>query len=168
MVVKFKDYPEFRPDYTPKQMFQQGIMEGSYFRYITSSITGKTYKDQYLEFPFFKNIPIKKLANGNWDNSINKYKVHASLSLKYWEEHGWIKPQDPYGWIQWYCRFYTGRRTLDDNRQIERALKLLLRFGQRKNKSDRVKQSLLHWGWDADKDHTEYIKQIKEYFKNKK
>jgi hypothetical protein len=27
---------------------------------------------------------------------------------------------DPYGWFQWYCRFYRGRRTSDDTRQISR------------------------------------------------
>lgn len=21
-----------------------------------------------------------------------------------WESSGWIVPQDPYGWFQWYCR----------------------------------------------------------------
>ena len=26
--------------------------------------------------------------------------------------------QDPYGWFQWFCRFYQGRRTEDDERQI--------------------------------------------------
>jgi hypothetical protein len=23
-----------------------------------------------------------------------------------WEQSGWIVAQDPYGWFQWYCRFY--------------------------------------------------------------
>lgn len=27
---------------------------------------------------------------------------------------------DPYGWFQWYCRFYRGRRSSDDARQISR------------------------------------------------
>jgi hypothetical protein len=29
---------------------------------------------------------------------------------------------DPYGWFQWYCRFYQGRRCSDDGRQISRWL----------------------------------------------
>lgn len=134
VVVKFKDHPEFRPDYTPKQLFQQGTLDGMYFRPIYSNITNKNYKDDYKEFEFLKGIPIKKLNNGSWDPTINKYKTHASLPLSYWEEHNWIHPQDPRGQLQWYCRFYTGRRTYDDKRQIARALRVLLRFGQKKKK----------------------------------
>ena len=26
-----------------------------------------------------------------------------------WEESGWIKKQDPYGWFQWYCRYIIAR-----------------------------------------------------------
>ena len=37
-----------------------------------------------------------------------------------WESSGWISDADPYGWFQWYCRFYQGRRTSDDARQIQR------------------------------------------------
>lgn len=162
MVVKFKDHPEFCPDYTPKQMFEQGIFSGMYFRDIYSNVTKKHYKDDYKEFKFLKGIPIKKLNNGTWDNSINKYKVHASLPLKYWEEHHWIHPQDPRGHLLWYCRFYEGRRTKDDKRQIARALRVLLRFGQKKEKTARVNQAGLHWAWDFEKDHTEYIEKIKK------
>ena len=44
--------------------------------------------------------------------------------LESWEKSGWIVKQDPYGWFQWYCRFYRGRRISDDERQIDRWLKL--------------------------------------------
>ena len=41
-------------------------------------------------------------------------------SLEMWEEKNWITSTDPYGWVQWYCNFYNGRRTKDDERQIKR------------------------------------------------
>jgi len=41
-----------------------------------------------------------------------------TFGLQAWETSGWIVQQDPFGWFQWYCRFYVGRRSLDDDRQI--------------------------------------------------
>jgi hypothetical protein len=37
---------------------------------------------------------------------VNRYKVKCGASLEMWEQSGWIVAQDPYGWFQWYCRFY--------------------------------------------------------------
>ena len=42
MKIYFKDYPEFKPNITPKEMFELGIMGGSYFRVIKSPKTKKT------------------------------------------------------------------------------------------------------------------------------
>jgi hypothetical protein len=160
-MVYFKDYPHFKPDYTPRQMFQQGIFGGTYFRPIHSHVTKKKYSNIYLQFDFLKDLDKKKVDNGIKDPKLNKYLVNASLPLEYWETHDWIHPQDPYGQVHWYCSFYSGRRTEDDKRQTSRALRVLVRFGQRKQ-TPKIKQALLHWGWDPNKDHSTYIEQIKK------
>ena len=81
---------------------------------------------------------------------------------------GWIDEEiDPRGWIQWYCNFYNGRRTIDDKRQIKRwknfASKSSGRFRIRyqnlitKEKSNKIdfhpvlQQNLLEWGVDSRK-----------------
>ena len=41
---------------------------------------------------------------------------------------GWINEKDPYGWFQWYFRYWKGRRSKDDKRQISRWKRILYRF----------------------------------------
>lgn len=125
--IVFPDHPEFKPNLTPKDMFQAGIFGGTYYRPIHSSITGKKYNKAWEEFPsdWFSGLDVgKHVSSELCDKKINKYKETSGTSLEYWENRGWINKQDPYGWVQWYCRFYLGRRTNDDTRQIDRWLKI--------------------------------------------
>ena len=43
-------------------------------------------------------------------------------------EKGCINEIDPYGWFQWYFRYWLGRRSVDDERQINRWKRILSRF----------------------------------------
>ena len=138
--------PDFMPDLTPKEMLALGVFGGKYMT------------DCQEEFPkdWFTKA---KLSSKEKDISLNYFSVNASQSLNEWQQKGWIHPQDPRGWFQWYCRYYMGRRTEDDARQIRRwkafkrhksAVKKNCErydFGCRKKQ----RQALLHWGYDSRK-----------------
>jgi hypothetical protein len=119
----FEDHPEFTPNLTPAEIFSQGAFGGTYWRPIYSSVNKRAYRNKQKKYKFLLNIPKELLISESCDVSKNKYKVISGTSLEYWEEKGWINPKDPYGWVQWYCEFYSGRRTNDDDRQISRWLK---------------------------------------------
>ena len=55
-----------------------------------------------------------------YDVSVDKYGVKCGTSLRFWENNGWINSIDPSGWFHWYFRYWLGRRSLDDERQINR------------------------------------------------
>lgn len=158
----FSDHPEFNPNKSPKEMFQLGIFGGTYFRKIHSTVVNKNLDGVYKEFPktWFSKFPCDLPKE---DLSINKYGVHSGTSLKYWENQGWIKKQDPYGWVHWYCRFWLGRRSKDDARQIKRwkgicqgrfRNNLINQCIRKKKKyndasvSPVIRQLLLQWGYE--------------------
>lgn len=156
----YTDYPEFTPNVTPLEMFQMGAFGGTYWRPIKSSITRKSYINPHLEFPEIAALPARLLTQKKCDVSVNYYGVKAGSSLKDWEEKGWIKKEDPYGWVQWYCRFHYGRRCADDRRQIDRWLRYAGPKGRwRRNletqirkkgvdgASKVVRQGLLQWAY---------------------
>jgi hypothetical protein len=138
--------PEFKPELTPKQMLELGVFGGKYLR------------DCQEEFPasWFKRA---KLSPHGRLASLNYFGVNASQPLAVWRERGWIYPDDPRGWFQWYCRYYSGRRCSDDIRQIKRwrAVKRhvmqLKKHCARRDLScrRRQRQALLHWAYDSRK-----------------
>jgi len=132
--------PEFRPELTPKQMLRLGVFGGKYMT------------DCQREFPpdWFDGA---KLSPRRRDSSLNYYGVDASQPLSVWRAKGWVHPDDPRGWFQWYCRYYMGRRIADeDRRQIKRwkAMRRHIRQIQRNcEPGDRAcrprqRQALLH------------------------
>ena len=40
----------------------------------------------------------------------------------------WINSIDPYCWFQWYFRYWLSRKSLDNERQISRWKRILIRF----------------------------------------
>lgn len=137
---------DFEPDLTPKEMLEMGVFGGKYMT------------DGKKEFPvqWFKKA---KLSPEGKNPKINYFQIDASTPLSYWQKKGWINPQDPRGWFQWYCRYYMGRRSMDDERQIRRWKQMKRHIAQvRKNcmKGDlrcriRQRQALLHWAYDSRK-----------------
>ncbi len=135
---------EFTPQLTPQQMLELGVFGG---KYLTDCLN---------EFPsrWFLNA---KLSPNKKDISLNYFKVDASQSLNEWQKKGWIVPQDPRGWFQWYCRYYLGRRSHDDARQIQRWKNFrrhwfaVVKQCEFLDHSCRKKQrqALLHWAYDS-------------------
>jgi hypothetical protein len=136
----------FKPQLTPKQMLFLGVFGG---RYLT---------DCRNEFPvsWFTKA---KLCSEKHDPRLNYFGVNASQPLSVWQKNGWIHPDDPRGWFQWYCRYYLGRRHPDDDRQVRRWYAFRRHLVQLQNfclKREyrcrpRQRQALLHWAYDSRK-----------------
>jgi hypothetical protein len=139
-------HPDFRPELTPKELLALGIFGG---RYMT---------DCTREFPadWFEEA---KLCGERHDPALNFFGVNASQPLAVWQAKGWIHPDDPRGWFQWYCRYYRGRRIADDDRQIKRWRAVRRHISQLKKHCrprdlgcrPRQRQALLHWAYDSRK-----------------
>lgn len=140
-------HPDFQPDLKPQQMLALGVFGGKYMT------------DCQKEFPrtWFTKA---KLAKDKKDPKLNYFKVNASQPLKEWRKKGWIYPDDPRGWFQWYCRYYMGRRIpREDLRQIKRwknVRRHIFQIVRHCKKGDvacrpRQRQALLHWAYDTRK-----------------
>lgn len=155
------EYPEFTPNLTPREIFLLGSFGKTYWRNIHSTVTGKDYNGlkEYKKFPFLRDIPpdYMTVPYDQYDKKFNYYKVKVGSTLEEWQKNGWITKHDPYGWVQWYCNFWAGRRIPEeDRRQIDRWLRTAgpnSRFYKRlqnllrENKdSPAIRQTLLHWG----------------------
>ena len=164
--IVFKDYPDFTPNLSPRDIFRLGSFGGTYWRPIYSDVTKKKYKNMHKKYPksWWKDIPEHHLSSETYDVNINKYKVKVGTTLEFWESKQWIDESNPYGWMHWYCDFYSGKRGADDERQISRWCKtagpnsrfrkaLINMIHKKKKKyndfeiSPKIRQTLQHWGY---------------------
>jgi len=140
-----QDFGEgFEPELTPAEMLELGVFCGKYLT------------DCRDEFPasWFARA---KLSSGGKDCSLNYFGVEASKPLSYWRAKGWIHEDDPRGWFQWYCRYYSGRRMEDDARQIGRWRAFRRHAAQVTRNCEpgdpfcrpKQRQALLQWAYDS-------------------
>ena len=111
---------DFSPHKTTIEVIREGPFGRTYFSDIYSGINEKWYKNSLKKFVQLKNIDATFYASGYYNVNVNKYGVKCGTSLRFWENKGWINEIDPYGWFQWYFRYWLGRRSEDDERQINR------------------------------------------------
>jgi len=139
--------PDFRPQLTPAEMLRLGVFGGKYMT------------DCRQEFPA-SWLAKAKLSPKGRDPEMNYFGVDASQPLSVWRAKGWLHPEDPRGWFQWYCRYYLGRRLdEEDRRQIKRWRAFRRHVAQVRAHCEvgdpfcrpRQRQALLQWAYDSRK-----------------
>lgn len=135
-------HPDFKPHFTPIEMLQMGVFEGKYL----NDCVGE-YPREFYE--------AAKVSLHRSDESVNYFGEKSRQPTSIWNENGWINEQDPRGWFEWYCRYYLGRRTDDDLRQIKRWKAFARHAGQIKancpgdlSKRRKQRQALLQWSYN--------------------
>jgi hypothetical protein len=137
--------PEFKPELTPKEMLELGVFGGKYMN---------DCKDEFPKSWFAK----AKLGETGHDPALNFFGVLAGQPLSVWRKKCWIHPDDPRGWFQWYCRYYSGRRLPEeDQRQIGRWKRIQRHIAQIRRHCipgyfdcrPRQRQAVLQWAYDS-------------------
>ena len=137
--------PGFEPELTPAEMLQLGVFGGKYMTDCRNEVPKSWFARA-------------KLSPEQRDPSLNFFGVNASQQLSAWRNKGWIHPDDPRGWFQWYCRYYHGAPHAGGGRTANQALEQIKRHvAQLKRyceKGDltcrrRQRQALLHWAYDS-------------------
>jgi hypothetical protein len=136
--------PSFLPELTPAEMLELGVFGGKYMC------------DCRAEFPeeWFERA---QLSPAGPRRALNYFNVRAGQPLTEWRRKGWLHPDDPRGWFQWFCRYYMGRRHEDDARQIKRWRNFARHAAQIRKYCEpgnpfcrpRQRQALLQWAYDS-------------------
>jgi hypothetical protein len=179
----FAGFSSFKPNKSPEEILREGSFGGTYYRDIVSSVDNVKYigkevlKDSVAD-GWVSGLKSSMLTSRSYDVKVNRYGVKCGGSLGMWESSGWISNVDPYGWFQWYCRFFSGRRCSDDDRQIQRWNSLAGLKGRFRSQlcgkivnsgkkfddasvSPVVRQTLLHWGFEVTEEKIQIYKKAK-------
>ena len=153
------DDTSFIPNLTPREVIEAGAFGGSYF-----GLKIDESEDDYSDIfeSLFSGVSTRLYLGVKYSPKLNKFGITSGKSYKYWKDMKWMRSQDPRGWFAWYCNYYLGRRSSDDERQIKRWQDFCGMNGRWKNNlyskihrtgdwniSPRIQQSLLHWAYQA-------------------
>ena len=153
---------DFSPNKKHVEIIKGGAFGCTYYGDIYSGINEKQYKKSWKEFDQLKDIDQEFYCSDFYDASVNKYGVECGAQLRFWENKGWINKTDPYGWFQWYFRYWLGRKSEDDERQINGWKRIVNKFRGKLIKMikdsgskfddysilPKIRQILLHWGYE--------------------
>jgi hypothetical protein len=136
--------PRFAPELAPGELLALGVFGGRYMTDCRAEFPDEWYAEA-------------RLCHERHDAALNYFGVNASQPLRVWRAKGWIHPDDPRGWFQWFCRYWMGRRHPDDERQIGRWRAVRRHVAQLRANCPplalecrpRQRQALLHWAYDS-------------------
>ena len=111
---------KFNPNKTHVEVIKEGAIGGVCLRDIYSGVTGTWCRKSWKEFNKFEVVDQKFYCSDYYNVSVNKYGVKYGTSLRFWENKDWINEIDPYGWFQWYLKYWVGKRSEGDERQVNR------------------------------------------------
>ena len=127
---------KFNPNINPIDVIEEGAFGGTCFRNIHSNVNNRFYKNTWKEFKELKDVDKKYYCSDFYDVNLNYYNVKV-------------------GWFQWYYRYWKGRRSNDDKRQINRWKRIVSRFigilkklNSKGKYSKKIRQTLLHWCYE--------------------
>jgi hypothetical protein len=160
----------FKPNLTPKEILYLGAFGGAYFG--RRELEGD-YDYQSLFKETLEGVSPHLFLGSKYKPKMNRFKVRSGMGYDYWKEKGWMHDDDPYGWFEWYVKYYNGRRHSDDDRQIHRWKGVCGVNGRWRNRiynriletndwniSPRIQQTLLHWGYKVNEIDYELYKTI--------
>lgn len=164
---------EFNPILSPREIIEAGAFGGCYFGLPIEEYTNFEYQEMFDAL--FAGLDSNLYLGEKYSPKLNRFKIRSGMDYDYWKEMGWMNEDDPYGWFEWYCKYYIGRRHPDDARQIRRWQDFCGKNGRwRKriykriyetddwNISPRIQQSLLHWGYKVNQEDYDMWKAIND------